>query len=80
LAQGPIITIADLSLETPQNKEPAAQKDDFVLPADATLAQVEQETILQALRRTAGNRRAAAHQLGIGVSTLYRKLKEYQLL
>jgi two-component system response regulator HydG len=80
LAQRPIITVADLSLETPQHKEPTARGDDFVLPAAATLAQVEREAILQALQRSAGNRRAAARQLGIGVSTLYRKLKEYRLL
>jgi len=80
LAQEPIITVAELSLETLQSLEPAAQGDDFVLPAEATLAQVERETILQALRRSNGNRRAAARQLGIGVSTLYRKLKEYRLL
>jgi DNA-binding NtrC family response regulator len=81
LAQGPTITMADLSLETPQSKEPATRGEDLVvLPAGATLAQVERETILQVLRRSNGNRRAAARQLGIGVSTLYRKLKEYRLL
>jgi two-component system, NtrC family, response regulator HydG len=80
LAQGPIITVADLSLEAPQDKGPAVTGDYVVLPANASLAQIERETILQALQRSEGNRQVAARQLGIGVSTLYRKLKEYQLV
>jgi DNA-binding NtrC family response regulator len=44
------------------------------------MAQVERETIAQALQHNAGNRQAAARQLAIGVSTLYRKLKEYGLM
>jgi DNA-binding NtrC family response regulator len=52
----------------------------MMLPVNATLEQVERETIVQALRRNAGNRLATARQLAIGVSTLYRKLKEYHLL
>jgi DNA-binding NtrC family response regulator len=80
LAQGPIITVADLSLETPPDKGPAVTGDRMVLPANASLAQIERETIIQALQRSEGNRQVAARQLGIGVSTLYRKLKEYQLV
>jgi DNA-binding NtrC family response regulator len=80
LAQGPIITVAELSLEAPQDKGPTVTGDYVVLPANASLAQIERETILQALQRSEGNRQVAARQLGIGVSTLYRKLKEYQLV
>jgi two-component system, NtrC family, response regulator HydG len=80
LAQGPIITVAELSLEAPQEKAPAVTGDYVVLPANASLAQIERETIIQALQRSEGNRQVAARQLGIGVSTLYRKLKEYQLV
>jgi DNA-binding NtrC family response regulator len=80
LAQGPIITVAELSLEPPQDKKPAVTGDYVVLPANSSLAQIERETILQALQRSEGNRQVAARQLGIGVSTLYRKLKEYQLM
>ena len=80
LAQGPIITVAELSLETPQDKGQAVTGDYVVLPANASLAQIERETIIQALQRSEGNRQVAARQLGIGVSTLYRKLKEYQLV
>jgi transcriptional regulator with PAS, ATPase and Fis domain len=80
LTSGPMITLADLSLD--ERPEPAfvATDDHLVLPASATMAQVERETIAQALQHNAGNRQAAARQLAIGVSTLYRKLKEYGLM
>jgi len=43
------------------------------------LAEVEKETILKALAATHGDRAKAAHLLGIGRTTLYRKLKEYKI-
>ncbi|WP_437724954.1 sigma 54-interacting transcriptional regulator [Sorangium sp. So ce861] len=42
-----------------------------------TLGEVEKEHILAALARNGGNQTRTAAELGIGVSTLYRKLKEY---
>jgi DNA-binding NtrC family response regulator len=45
-----------------------------------TMAAVERAAIEAALRETRGNRRKAAELLGIGERTLYRKLREYQLL
>jgi len=51
----------------------------FMLPVNATMAEVERETILQALHHHAGNRQATARQLAIAPATLYRKLKEYHL-
>jgi len=41
------------------------------------LAEVERRAILQAIEHTRGDRAVAAHLLGIGRTTLYRKLKEY---
>jgi len=41
-----------------------------------TLADVEREYIGAALRASGGNRAKAAERLGIGVATLYRKLKQ----
>jgi two-component system response regulator FlrC len=38
---------------------------------------VERETILLALAAHQGNRRKAAEQLGIGLRTLYTRLREY---
>jgi two-component system, NtrC family, response regulator HydG len=79
LSPGPTISLADLSLD--ESLRLTLHPDDcFVLPANATLAQVERELIYQALQRSNGNRQAAARQLAIGTSTLYRKLKEYHLM
>jgi len=42
-----------------------------------TLRDLEREAIVQALAACGGNRREAAKQLGIGLRTLYARLKEY---
>jgi DNA-binding NtrC family response regulator len=41
------------------------------------LDELERRAILSALRETNGDRIAAAQHLGIGKTTVYRKLKEY---
>ena len=46
---------------------------------DGSLADLERETIERTLAAVGGNRRAAAEKLGIGLRTLYDKLKRYQL-
>jgi DNA-binding NtrC family response regulator len=79
LTQGATITVADLGLDYQYDGRSAISGDYFVLPAHATLAQIEREAIVQALKRHAGNRQVTAHSLGIGVATLYRKRKEYQI-
>jgi len=43
------------------------------------LGELERRAIVNALEYTKGDRAVAAHLLGIGRTTLYRKLKEYQL-
>ncbi len=43
------------------------------------LSELEKHAILAALQYTRGDRAVAAHMLGIGRTTLYRKLKEYQV-
>jgi len=43
------------------------------------LTQMERQAIMDALEFTKGDRAIAANLLGIGRTTLYRKLKEYQL-
>lgn len=54
-----------------------------VLPAQSAaiipLMELERRAIMNALDYTKGDRAVAAHLLGIGRTTLYRKLKEYQL-
>jgi two-component system response regulator HydG len=44
-----------------------------------TLQELEQRAILEALKATKGDRLRAAKLLGIGKTTIYRKLKEYGL-
>jgi len=78
LAQGTTITVHDLSLEEQGSPVVTDTRDSFVLPANATLAEVEREAIIQALQRNQGNRQAAARQLAIGPATLYRKFKAYK--
>jgi two-component system response regulator FlrC len=46
---------------------------------DGTLKQLEREAIRRALAATGGHRKRAAERLGIGLRTLYDKLKEYDL-
>jgi DNA-binding NtrC family response regulator len=48
----------------------------FVSPV-VPLSEMEKRAILQALEYTKGDRVMASHLLGIGRTTLYRKLKEY---
>jgi DNA-binding NtrC family response regulator len=80
LAQGPTIGVAELPPHL-QDQEPVpVPGDHFMLPANATMAEIEREAIAQALRQSGGNRQAAAQRLDIGVATLYRRLKEYHIL
>jgi DNA-binding NtrC family response regulator len=79
LAKEPIIGIAELPGHFQEKELLPAPTDHFVLPLSATLADIEREAIAQALQHSAGNRQATARSLNIGVATLYRKLKEYQL-
>lgn len=44
------------------------------------LSVVEKQHIMKVLRHTGGNKTEAARLLGIGLTTLYRKIEEYQLL
>ena len=48
-------------------------------PAIMPLAAVEKQMIIQTLRFTRGDRAKAAQMLGIGRTTLYRKIKEYRI-
>ncbi len=54
---------------------PPGRRGGEIVPLDA----LEREAIRQALARSNGNRRLAAEQLGIGLRTLYDKLKRYAL-
>jgi DNA-binding NtrC family response regulator len=57
---------------------PAPQTPNF--PSVIPLVELERRAIMNALEYTQGDRAVAAHLLGIGRTTLYRKLKEYKLV
>jgi two-component system response regulator FlrC len=69
LCQGEQILAAHLNL-VPASPAPTAA-------GRKTLKELEREAILAALTACQGNRRTAAEQLGIGLRTLYTRLREY---
>jgi DNA-binding NtrC family response regulator len=75
LGSGPILHVGDLpsNLQYPTS-ERAPEKDEL-LP----LEELERRAILRTLRQTTGDKLAAARILGIGKTTLYRKLKQYHM-
>jgi two-component system response regulator FlrC len=66
LCEGPLID--DVELPPPTTGAPAAT---------LALESLEKDAIVRALAATQGNRRRAAQALGIGLRTLYEKLKRY---
>jgi DNA-binding NtrC family response regulator len=68
--------LADIQPE-PSEQELAQEHEVVVYRPGMTLADLEKNAIIAALREVAGNRRRAAEMLGMGERTLYRKIKEY---
>jgi len=86
LSSGPILHTGDLPTQLqdfhlhayrtvlpPANDAPRQQRTSAVTP----LAELERQAILDTLRQLKGDKLTAAKLLGIGKTTLYRKLKEY---
>ena len=65
--------------ETYMAVEEVKDTDAEEISTNATLAEIEKETIKKALEHTGGNRRQTAVQLDISERTLYRKIKDYGL-
>jgi len=75
MSSGPLIHVADLPSNLQiQTSERSPQRDEL-LP----LEELERRAILRTLRETNGDKLAASRLLGIGKTTLYRKLKQYKL-
>jgi DNA-binding NtrC family response regulator len=55
------------------------QQQDQSKPDNFSLESIEKNHIQKVLRHTNGNKTRAAEFLGIGLTTLYRKLEEYQI-
>jgi DNA-binding NtrC family response regulator len=75
LGSGPIISVADLPSNLQYPATQRAPEKNELLP----LEELERRAILRTLRETSGDKLAAARILGIGKTTLYRKLKQYNM-
>jgi two-component system response regulator FlrC len=69
LAEGRVLEPRHLSIAPAQAPKPTRPSQ--------TLEELEREAIMQALDAEDGNRKRAAARLGIGLRTLYEKLKKY---
>ena len=72
LSRQPVLTIDDFQL-SPSHESATENR------ATLNLSDVERDVIRQAVRKSGGNLTKAAEELGIGRTTLYRKLEEYGL-
>src|SRR5256714_2894550 len=75
LGSGPIVHVGDFPSNLQYASAEQAPDKNELLP----LGELERRAILHTLRETSGDKLAAARILGIGKTTLYRKLKQYQL-
>jgi len=88
LSSGPVLHLGDLptqlqnqglqqGLDARRAAAPDGADGEPAAPPVRTLADMEREAILGAIRTLNGDKLQAAKLLGIGKTTLYRKLKEY---
>jgi two-component system response regulator HydG len=80
LAAGPVLEARDLPAEIRHARVVTLPPIPYGKPGIVPLAQLEREAILNALHELNGDRITAAQLLGIGKTTLYRKLKEYKIV
>lgn len=73
LSSDSVLTVDDLASVPIGTSVPHAPDSNELVP----LEEIERRAVLHALRETGGDKRAAARLLGIGKTTLYRKLKLY---
>jgi len=74
LGSSPILHVGDLPSNLQYASTERLPENDELVPLD----ELERRAIFRALRETSGDKLAAAHLLGIGKTTLYRKLKQYE--
>ena len=74
LGSGPILHVGDLPSNLQYTSAEKLPDVDELVPLEA----LERRAIFRALRETSGDKLAAARLLGIGKTTLYRKLKQYE--
>jgi len=76
MATGPVLRAEDLKLG---RAEGSGSRQTVSVPGGMTLADLEKEALLQALRRNEGNRQMTADELGISTRTIQRKIRDYNL-
>jgi DNA-binding NtrC family response regulator len=80
LTDGPVLAPEHLWIEAGSEREDAsAATASLARSPESSLAELERLTIQRTLAAVGGNRREAATKLGIGLRTLYDKLKRYDL-
>lgn len=83
LTSGPTIHVGDLPTNIQNWREMTQAPSVEAQPADrgiVPIAEMEKQAILRAIEQLHGDKLEAARLLGIGKTTLYRKLKEYGTL
>src|SRR5271169_5985086 len=74
LGSGPILHVTDLPSNLQYTTSEKLSDVDELVPLEI----LERRAIFRALQETSGDKLAAARLLGIGKTTLYRKLKQYE--
>jgi len=76
LTESNVISVADLPHQVTRQGNDGGQTGSTKGSLRGRTRQFEARAIEQAIEESGGDRRAAARSLGIGLSTLYRKLEE----
>jgi DNA-binding NtrC family response regulator len=75
LCQGNMVDLADLPDEVRRH---SPEDDRITIPVGASMEEIERRAIVQTLKRTEGDKELTARLLGIGLATLYRRLKDME--
>jgi DNA-binding NtrC family response regulator len=75
LCTGPYVTDIDLPTSVRYTSAASLPNKEEIMP----LQELERRAILHTLSQSGGDKQATARRLGIGKTTLYRKLKEYRV-
>jgi two-component system response regulator HydG len=75
LCTGNMVEFEDLPDEFRRH---SPEDDQIVLPVGSSMEEIERQAILQTLKKTGGDKELTARLLGMGLATLYRRLKEME--
>ena len=79
LSDGQLLKPEHLWMEHDESPSVQIRTSENLTASTRSLAELERQTIESTLRSVGGNRREAAAKLGIGLRTLYDKIKRYNL-